>query len=209
MRGEAGVEHDVARGLGIIPACAGRSSKTTVSCIPTTDHPRVCGEKLCFTLLIQGTFGSPPRVRGEVSHLLLSRYAFRITPACAGRSRVDGGRRQIHRDHPRVCGEKSAKASSTLKTWGSPPRVRGEVLYTFPDLEAVGITPACAGRSSTFVVQQSAFPDHPRVCGEKFQSHPAMDWMPGSPPRVRGEVGSTVSLENATRITPACAGRSW
>ena len=50
-----------------------------------------------------------------------------ITPAYAGKS----GRRYIiasrHRDHPRVCGEKSVVNDQMPIARGSPPRMRGKV----------------------------------------------------------------------------------
>ena len=127
----------------------------------------MCGEKIvpppaCFV-----TYGSPPRVRGEVLIPLTSFLKTRITPACAGRScqNPQGGRRS--KDHPRVCGEKGSVASMECSLLGSPPRVRGEAEGAGLTAPAGRITPACAGRS---VLRRRMCPeteDHPRVCGEK------------------------------------------
>ena len=35
--------------VGITPACAGKSEKQVPFLPPYQDHPRVCGEKLCFS----------------------------------------------------------------------------------------------------------------------------------------------------------------
>ena len=71
-----------------------------------------------------------------------------------------------------------------------------------------GITPACAGRSSSVRGRALAAWDHPRVCGEKTSSVAKMSVESGSPPRVRGEASATIFLKSKARITPACAGRS-
>ena len=48
-----------------------------------------------------------------------------ITLAYAGKSRVAALRLTLHRDHPRVCGEKF-NSGSMLKQMGDHPRVCGE-----------------------------------------------------------------------------------
>ena len=70
------------------------------------DHPRVCGEKGSDERDYADQWGSPPRVRGKelVSPCILCPY--RITPACAGKSVSFDVARAVHKDHPRVCGEK-------------------------------------------------------------------------------------------------------
>ena len=51
-------------------------------------------------------------------------------------------------DHPRVCGEKLPFPRVGLKAMGSPPRVRGKGFERRTNLVALGITPACAGKSA-------------------------------------------------------------
>ena len=72
-----------------------------------------------------------------------------ITLAYAGKSRVAALRLTLHRDHPRVCGEKPAVAVLFSKTMGSPPRVRGKGAHKPVRLLDGGITPAYAGKSLT------------------------------------------------------------
>ena len=66
-----------------------------------------------------------------------------------------------------MCGEKFFVSHAGSCITGSPPHVRGKVPGICKDLERVGITPACAGKSLTdkglFILLQ----DHPRMCGEK------------------------------------------
>ena len=71
----------------ITPACAGRRSTAGVPGAANRDHPRVCGEKQRYAVIIQNTIGSPPRVRGEDCTSYNDATCIRITPACAGRRR--------------------------------------------------------------------------------------------------------------------------
>ena len=70
-----------------------------------------------------------------------------------------------------------------------------------------GITPACAGKSWTEMVDGVQKKDHPRVCGEKglAPEHLPQRW--GSPPRVRGKDRPRSHGAAEEGITPACAGK--
>ena len=54
------------------------------------DHPRVCGEKSCATNSGGRVGGSPPRMRGKAAALQMAPLVTRITPAYAGKSRING-----------------------------------------------------------------------------------------------------------------------
>ena len=86
-------------------------------------------------------------MRGEADEHALRNLGIGITPACAGRSFARSFYRSCQKDHPRVCGEKTAAHTGKGCTGGSPPRVRGEADALFADMMNMGITPACAGRS--------------------------------------------------------------
>ena len=90
-----------------------------------------------------------------------------ITLAYAGKSRVAALRLTLHRDHPRVCGEKPPPNGPKSRTSTSPPRMRGKASRGGLILKDDGITPAYAGKS--FCIPSRLLPDrdHPRVCGEK------------------------------------------
>lgn len=80
---------NLARGLLVSPAYAGKSRCTMLTLRICRDHPRICGEKvqllpdLCFHK------GSPPRMRGKGGILGVQRNCPRITPACAGKGPPD------------------------------------------------------------------------------------------------------------------------
>ena len=69
-----------------------------------------------------------------------------ITPACAGKRTQIKIAHGLHRDHPRVCGEKNNISFETGLKAGSPPRVRGKEAEAEQRAKDEGITPACAGK---------------------------------------------------------------
>ena len=168
-------------------------------------------------------------MRGKDFETQAARWPHGITPACAGKSRrrcslswkMEGSPPRVRGkefttasstivlwDHPRVCGEKAVLPMWTNTRLGSPPRVRGKAFSYSARSRAVGITPACAGKRPPDFPSRPPAGDHPRVCGEKAFNERRWDLVLGSPPRVRGKVGSGVDLGPHLGITPACAGKS-
>ena len=171
------------------------------------DHPRVGGEKAIRPPALSCGWGSPPRVRGKERFLREIGVDIGITPACAGKSRIELRVLPLREDHPRVCGEKMASRTISLLVKGSPPRVRGKVGRRISARRSPRITPACAGKSRGEPVELILREDHPRVCGEKRKSKRRASGSPGSPPRVRGKAIWRQMSSKALRITPACAGK--
>ena len=167
------------------------------------DHPRVCGEKNDRRVQHTGAMGSPPRMRGKALVLVLAIVNQRITPAYAGKSRLSARRPDAHRDHPRVCGEKSTTRAAGSILPGSPPRMRGKAARAVCDDVAAGITPAYAGkrlkRSRSTVSPVAIVPLFPSVCNKPVVSD-------GSP-AVR-DAPLFLPAENAVPASPACNLRS-
>lgn len=102
------------------------SGAHTKPCEGSFGKPRVCGEKVVYSVCKEIAPGSPPRVRGKGHLTLAVSHMHRINPAYAGkRSRCSWGCTHSG-DHPRVCGEKSCSRSIIMRRKGSPPRTRGK-----------------------------------------------------------------------------------
>ena len=70
--------------------------------------------------------GSPPRMRGKDSKGVSFLLYGRITPAYAGKRKIQCLQFIDLVDHPRVCGEKNFAFGIMLEDTGSPPRMRGK-----------------------------------------------------------------------------------
>ena len=107
MRGKELCPFTTMSAARITPAYAGKSLTIPKLYTRNRDHPRVCGEKHGAPVSARWSAGSPPRMRGKAcSALLISRHTG-ITPAYAGKRKSYSKHKKHHRDHPRVCGEKS------------------------------------------------------------------------------------------------------
>ena len=207
MRGKGCYMQELSGETGITPACAGKSWALLGWGRGVPDHPRVCGEKNSGSKLAFRTMGSPPRMRGKVDIAHFAQQFVGITPAYAGKSLwwpPAGGRAQ---DHPRVCGEKFSSVSDASSVKGSPPRMRGKATGCSIAEHQLRITPAYAGKSGVWYYNLARKRDHPRVCGEKWQSLPRALPAPGSPPRMRGKAAGPEGQPHGTGITPAYAGK--
>ena len=69
------------------------------------------------------------------------------------------------------------------------------------------VSPAYAGKSSCLWWRKWPCRDHPRVCGEKLNTHLTFPPSSGSPPRMRGKALPPPAVVVPLGITPACAGK--
>ena len=151
----------------ITPAWAGKSKLALCTPSCPTDHPRAGREKNKELEGVWLPMGSPPRWRGKATFSGRSDPGVGITPAWAGKSRIDKLEWIPVKDHPRVGGEKPV----------------GYDLLQRP----AGITPAWAGKRYCRQSPPRAGWDHPRVGGEKYRETFPVPQSVGSPPRGRGK----------------------
>ena len=156
-------------GLGLIPACAGKTRGRSPRVSPSRAHPRVCGENPSLSSAERQDSGSSPRVRGK--RFTRPHYFFksRLIPACAGKTL--GPQRGLIGGwaHPRVCGENGFTDSRGDLQAGSSPRVRGKHAPALAYAHPLGLIPACAGKTFASHSRRCRHQAHPRVCGENFQ----------------------------------------
>ena len=93
----------------ITPACAGTTNSRICTGIIRQDHPRVCGNHNSGAASNAHNVGSPPRVREPPPSSCTPLISIRITPACAGTTRVYARETVLDQDHPRVCGNHNLK----------------------------------------------------------------------------------------------------
>ena len=94
--------------------------------------------------------GSPPPMRGKGSQTAPVFQIIRITPAYAGKRFFRKSKKNIGKDHPRLCGEKPFQFCYLLRLLGSPPPMRGKAVSPISRLGSSRITPAYAGKSPPF-----------------------------------------------------------
>ena len=166
VRGALGDGLVDAETVGIIPACAGSTSKwySSVSC--DWDHPRMCGEHRERAEHHAPIMGSSPHVRGALVGSQGVETSPGIIPACAGSTHMWVPSRGSVWDHPRMCGEHLPRVAIRLRCTGSSPHVRGALRTGFKLPIMVGIIPACAGSTLSRLYAASGRRDHPRMCGE-------------------------------------------
>ncbi len=110
-------------------------------------------------------------MRGKGKYKSLGTMGYGITPAYAGKRIKYRSLSYCTRDHPRLCGEKSAMKAYFDLAEGSPPPMRGKGQNSTVFVESEGITPAYAGKSSRIANIRAASEDNPRLCGEKCFGH--------------------------------------
>ena len=207
VRGRETWAPPVRQSCGITPARAGKRNVGTTGAAKLRDHPRACGEEQDDYLNGQNPMGSPPRVRGRDLNGFSAVSVPGITPARAGKRPRALMVRSVSQDHPRACGEECWSLSCSNGIRGSPPHVRGRGHGVHPAEHQVGITPACAGKSSSGTPRRCSARDHPRMCGEEYEPGLNGAGREGSPPHVRGRARPWRRARTPRRITPACAGK--
>ena len=172
--------------MGLTPACAGTSPARAVRTPGHGAHPRVRGDIGVPTRADRRDGGSPPRARGHRQLNDPGPTGRGLTPACAGTSRRQACGAAPRGAHPRVRGDIAASSLRSCAARGSPPRARGHLGGSGADLDQHGLTPACAGTSTTCGSSGPAGGAHPRVRGDITGRDGIQDRAEGSPPRARG-----------------------
>ena len=84
VRGTLGRQCANTHPMGIIPACAGNTSRRSKAYRMVWDHPRMCGEHYAYDSADITGMGSSPHVRGTPLMQRLRDEVGGIIPACAG-----------------------------------------------------------------------------------------------------------------------------
>ena len=96
---------------GLIPARAGKTSRSVRGCGSGRAHPRACGENVADLEEETSPDGSSPRVRGKPEQVARQRAHPGLIPARAGKTPGRTGRGPAGTAHPRACGENYKRPS--------------------------------------------------------------------------------------------------
>ena len=130
----------------------------------------------------------------------------RFIPAYAGNRNRSKGPENPPPVHPRVCGEQSTVRTTSARSSGSSPRMRGTGLERHRHAGWHRFIPAYAGNSRSRPLEVGPRSVHPRVCGEQALNMPPSTSLVGSSPRMRGTVSHLARIVFKRRFIPAYAG---
>ncbi|SEW36961.1 hypothetical protein SAMN05421595_2479 [Austwickia chelonae] len=134
------------RGIGLIPAGAGRIPAVPRSPVAGRAHPRRCGAHRGVWGWGVGGSGSSPQVRGACAVSWPDAENTGLIPAGAGRIKRPRGRGFVCAAHPRRCGAHEEWDLTDYTDDGSSPQVRGACSGCSVLGRWVGLIPAGAGR---------------------------------------------------------------
>ena len=114
------------RGLGLIPAHAGKTVTRWSRTMTTSAHPRSRGENASVPSSRRGMTGSSPLTRGK--HDLTARKILRdrLIPAHAGKTGRQTAHQRNESAHPRSRGENHSRKERCNMGEGSSPLTRGK-----------------------------------------------------------------------------------
>ena len=111
--------------LRFIPAYAGNSSMSMISCAISAVHPRLRGELSRADTTARSAYGSSPLTRGTLHPKTRDEGFERFIPAYAGNSNFQSVKNFILSVHPRLRGELLAGTLKPRASAGSSPLTRG------------------------------------------------------------------------------------
>ena len=176
------------RAARLIPARAGKTSRTSMSSCSAPAHPRAGGENWNHSTTTETAAGSSPRGRGKP---VMSTTDSAVTVA-----------------HPRAGGENAIRATVRKSQDGSSPRGRGKLDQLRECFENAGLIPARAGKTQARRLTFSLRRAHPRAGGENPVGGAFPDRSGGSSPRGRGKPDPAHHDPARAGLIPARAGKT-
>ena len=191
-----------------IPACAGKTLRSSARLTVYPEHPRVRGENGCVRLGSHRICGTSPRARGKPAITPSSTAHDRNIPACAGKTQHPRPALFPPTEHPRVRGENGAHFVKSTGAQGTSPRARGKLVHDVLFVQLRRNIPACAGKTRFSRKPRSGNQEHPRVRGENPAHLLVRCLNTGTSPRARGKLSVLPTPAASLRNIPACAGKT-
>ena len=151
---------------GLIPAHAGKTRHRGRGLVVSRAHPRSRGENSLIPWELLAAHGSSPLTRGKPDRVAHLPHRVGLIPAHAGKTPTPRSARSSATAHPRSRGENAPTVRRGPPGTGSSPLTRGKRTRNTVDLQAAGLIPAHAGKTSSPVRRSSLGRAHPRSRGE-------------------------------------------
>ena len=146
---------------------------------------------------------------GQVNIFFKLLRRVRIIPTRVGTSYYPNLTKNLCRDHPHACGDKSPLQQTVIQKPGSSPRVWGQVPKNTLRFPCAGIIPTRVGTRIFKTSADTIKKDHPHACGDKVLTWQGVFNSQGSSPRVWGQALAPFSPFTLTRIIPTRVGTSF
>ena len=208
MRGKRRVWRCLPNDVGLIPAHAGKTRVAAPSAWPRRAHPRSCGENVPEVPHALEDEGSSPLMRGKRSILFEDVETPGLIPAHAGKTSTPTSKPLALRAHPHSCGENVVCFCAPSAVQGSSPLTRGKLVLTGNGETELGLIPAHAGKTRSWLARSGRAWAHPRSHGEN-PSMPGGTYVDeGSSPLTRGKPAAPRGAEVRDGLIPAHAGKT-
>ena len=200
---------DRGHSLGLIPAHAGKTRRTTPSLSSPPAHPRSRGENLELRHDVGLEPGSSPLTRGKLGARSRDGHLGRLIPAHAGKTWSCRSRSACPSAHPRSRGENSAAFGWINGSLGSSPLTRGKLIHASDWIAPDRLIPAHAGKTHVMSRVTWRVTAHPRSRGENASKSTPIRSPYGSSPLTRGKRHHGDKGTRCRRLIPAHAGKTW
>ena len=207
-RGKQGPPYEVRRGVGLIPARAGKTRLQRRSYVWRGAHPRAGGENLCVCGGVVGDPGSSPRGRGKRPESPARWPLAGLIPARAGKTPATPAGPSARPAHPRAGGENTRPQWAHPDRGGSSPRGRGKPHDPRVPGRRRRLIPARAGKTNYPSQADSVKRAHPRAGGENVITRRPLPATTGSSPRGRGKPQTVRPRGHERGLIPARAGKT-
>ena len=193
---------------GLIPAHAGKTSRSRRDGKSWRAHPRSRGENGTRSDLAYVTEGSSPLTRGKRGARDHRRGQAGLIPAHAGKTKPSAYQTARCTAHPRSRGENVFQVMRIWPRSGSSPLTRGKLAVGVFRWFLAGLIPAHAGKTAHGLSPRLVDWAHPRSRGENTVCSFTPGMSGGSSPLTRGKRFSARSSSDASGLIPAHAGKT-
>ena len=207
-RGKHFIIQDVPKCGRLIPAHAGKTTRTRYPACREPAHPRSRGENHDLPVDELHFTGSSPLTRGKLHEAVNLGAIRRLIPAHAGKTPDQCSHAARQPAHPRSRGENPRMNLSPGLATGSSPLTRGKPIARTYSGSCAGLIPAHAGKTSAAILVAISCRAHPRSRGENVCVS-LSPWPPrGSSPLTRGKPLHGHERQPGQRLIPANAGKT-